>query len=58
MSIDSGMVKIADQSRINRREFVDKYRGQELDPMWLDKIAENEDGRGWKTFIEKHREKA
>jgi hypothetical protein len=22
--------------------------------MWLDKIAENEDGRGWKTFIEKH----
>jgi len=53
MSIDSGMVKIADQSRINRREFVDKYRGQELDPMWLDKIAENEDGRGWKTFIEK-----
>ena len=37
------MVKIADQSRINRREFVDKYRGQELDPMWLDKIAENEE---------------
>ena len=57
MSIDSGMVKLADQSRINRREFVDKYRGQELDPNWLDKIAK-EDGRGWKTFIEKHREKA
>jgi len=57
MSIDSGMVKLADQSRINRREFVEKYRGQELDPMWLDTIAK-EDGRGWKTFIEKHRDKA
>ena len=57
MSIDSGMVKLADQSRINRREFVEKYRGKELDPMWMENIA-LEDGRGWKTFIEKHSEKA
>jgi RNA polymerase primary sigma factor len=32
MSIDSGMVKLADQARINRREFIDEYRGYELDP--------------------------
>ncbi|MEM7243452.1 MAG: RNA polymerase sigma factor RpoD [Pseudomonadota bacterium] len=57
MQIDSGMVKLADQSRINRREFIDKYRGAELDPMWLDEIAK-EEGRGWKTFIEKHKGKA
>ena len=57
MSIDSGMVKLADQSRINRREFVDKYRGVELDPMWMENIAK-EEGRGWKTFIEKHSDKA
>jgi len=57
MSLDSGMVKLADQSRINRREFIDAYRGSELDPMWLDNIA-SKDGRGWTTFIEKHREKA
>ena len=57
MQIDSGMVKLADQSRINRREFVEKYRGLELDPMWMDNIAK-EDGRGWKTFIEKHSDKA
>jgi RNA polymerase primary sigma factor len=36
MSIDSQMVKLADQARINRREFVDAYRGEELDPTWLD----------------------
>lgn len=57
MTIDSGMVKLADQSRINRREFIDAYRGEELDPMWLDKIAKK-DGRGWKVFIEKYRTKA
>ncbi len=57
MSLDSGMVKLADQSRINRREFIEAYRGYELDPMWLDNIA-TKDGRGWGAFIEKHREKA
>ncbi len=57
MSLDSGMVKLADQSRINRREFIDAYRGHELDPMWLDEI-EARTGRGWTTFIEKYRDKA
>jgi RNA polymerase primary sigma factor len=52
MSIDSAMVKLADQARINRREFIDAYRGYELDPTWLDRMAEKE-GRGWQAFIEK-----
>ncbi len=57
MSLDSGMVKLADLSRINRREFIDAYRGRELDPMWMEDIAAMS-GRGWKVFIEKHSEKA
>ncbi len=32
MSINSGMVKLADAARINRREFIDEYQGYELDP--------------------------
>lgn len=52
MSIDSSMVKLADQARINRREFVDAYRGRELDPNWLDDMAEKS-GRGWQMLIEK-----
>ncbi|RVT84532.1 RNA polymerase sigma factor RpoD [Rhodobacteraceae bacterium CCMM004] len=52
MSIDSAMVKLADQARINRREFIEAYRGSELDPTWLDRIAEKP-GRGWQTFIER-----
>ena len=52
MSIDSSMVKLADQARINRREFIDEYRGAELDPTWLDRMGEKQ-GRGWQAFVEK-----
>ena len=57
MQIDSSMVKLADQARINRREFIDEYRGNELDPNWLDRMSEKT-GRGWKMFIERSFEKA
>ncbi|MGR3429543.1 RNA polymerase sigma factor RpoD [Sagittula sp.] len=56
MSIDSAMVKLADQARINRREFVDEYRGHELDPNWLERMAEKS-GRGWQMFIERSADK-
>jgi len=57
MSIDSAMVKLADQSRINRREFIEAYRGYELDPTWLDRMSEKT-GRGWATFNDRFRAKA
>ncbi len=52
MSIDSAMVKLADQARLNRREFIDAYRGRELDPNWLDDMAAKS-GRAWQSLIEK-----
>ncbi|SDW19002.1 RNA polymerase sigma factor RpoD [Litoreibacter albidus] len=56
MSIDSSMVKLADQARINRREFIDEYRGYELDPGWVDRIVAKT-GRGWSALMERSREK-
>ncbi|MDW3222444.1 MAG: RNA polymerase sigma factor RpoD [Paracoccaceae bacterium] len=56
MQIDSAMVKLADQARINRREFVDEYRGYELDPNWMERMAEKA-GRGWQMFIERSSDK-
>ena len=56
MSIDSSMVKLADQARINRREFIDEYRGHELDPNWMERMAEKS-GRGWQMFIERSTDK-
>ena len=56
MSIDSSIVKLADQARINRREFVEAYRGRELDPNWLEEMA-GKAGRGWQMFIERSTDK-
>ncbi len=56
VSIDSGMVKLADAARINRREFIDVYRGAELDPTWVERMMENK-GRGWQALFEKSRDK-
>jgi RNA polymerase primary sigma factor len=56
MQIDSAMVKLADQARINRKEFVDAYRGYELDPNWMERMGEKA-GRGWQMFIERSSEK-
>ncbi len=52
MQIDSSMVKLADQARINRREFVDAYKGRELDPTWLEEMGQKT-GRGWQALVER-----
>ncbi|MGV6840465.1 MAG: RNA polymerase sigma factor RpoD [Planktomarina sp.] len=56
MSLDSAMVKLADQARINRREFIEAYRGRELDPNWFAEMSEKP-GRGWKMFVERSADK-
>ena len=56
MAIDSSMVKLADQARINRREFIDEYRGCELDPAWCERMAAKS-GRGWQALMERSRDK-
>ncbi|WP_120501783.1 RNA polymerase sigma factor RpoD [Roseovarius sp. EL26] len=56
MQIDGAMVKLADQARINRREFIDEYRGRELDPNWLDDMSKKT-GRGWQMFMERSLDK-
>ncbi|WP_319824350.1 RNA polymerase sigma factor RpoD [Thalassovita sp.] len=56
MQIDSAMVKLADQARINRREFIDEYRGRELDPNWLDDMSQKS-GRGWQMLMERSSDK-
>ncbi|MCW9042230.1 MAG: RNA polymerase sigma factor RpoD [Pseudopelagicola sp.] len=56
MQIDSSMVKLADQARINRREFIEAYRGRELDPTWLEDMAQKP-GRGWQMFMERSTDK-
>ena len=56
MQIDSAVVKLADQARINRKEFVEAYRGRELDPNWLEEMGKRP-GRGWQMFVERSMDK-
>ncbi|MEO9518415.1 MAG: RNA polymerase sigma factor RpoD [Paracoccaceae bacterium] len=56
MQIDSSIVKLADQARINRKEFVESYRGRELDPNWMEEMS-GKPGRGWQMFIERSSDK-
>jgi RNA polymerase primary sigma factor len=56
MSINSGMVKLADAARINRQEFIQEYQGYELDPSWLERMGQKA-GRGWQALIERSHDK-
>ena len=51
MSLDGTMVKLADQARINRKEFIKEYLGSELDPAWIKRVGKIK-SRGWDTFVE------
>ncbi len=57
MTLDGGMVKLADQARVNRAEFLSEYRGAELEPGWLDRVARLK-SRGWDQLTSRHRERA
>ena len=45
-NIDSAFVKISDKARVNRKEFIQEYKGFELDETWLDRVAKLK-SRGW-----------
>ena len=50
MGLDGSLVKLADKSRINRKEFIEKYKGSELDPAWLENVSKLKT-RGWESFV-------
>ena len=57
MTLDGAMGKLADQARVNRQEFLEEYRGAELEPGWLDRVGRRK-SRGWEQLTSRHRDKA
>ena len=57
MALDGAMVKLADQARVNRQEFLNEYRGAELEPGWLDRVGRLK-SRGWDQLTTRYRDKA
>ncbi|MDZ7627391.1 MAG: RNA polymerase sigma factor RpoD [Parvularculaceae bacterium] len=52
MALEGKLVRLADNFGVNRRDFLNEYLGHELDPDWLEKMAQKT-GKGWKTFVTK-----
>ena len=53
--LEGKLLRFAEASQINRRSFLDEYRGRELDPDWIDGVARLP-GEGWKLFTERYPE--
>jgi RNA polymerase primary sigma factor len=51
--LEGQLLRFAETSKVARDDFLAEYRGHELDPTWMDRVA-HLPGRGWKTFTAKH----
>jgi RNA polymerase primary sigma factor len=56
-TLEGQLLRMAEQSKISRDEFLKEYRGFELDPNWMERVARLP-GRGWKTFVAKYFDQA
>ncbi|MBK0401123.1 RNA polymerase sigma factor RpoD [Limibaculum sp. M0105] len=54
MTLEGSLAKLADRCQVNRRDFINEYRGAELDPTWIDRIADLP-GKGWAKLVERER---
>ncbi|MDI2090632.1 RNA polymerase sigma factor RpoD [Commensalibacter oyaizuii] len=52
-SLEGSMLRMAERCKISRDDFLSKYHGYELNPDWLDAVA-NLPGKYWKLFVEKY----
>jgi RNA polymerase primary sigma factor len=54
MTLEGQLMKMADHHRVNRRDFIEEYRGSELDPGWIDRVGQLP-GKGWARMVEHER---
>ncbi|HVY13956.1 MAG TPA: RNA polymerase sigma factor RpoD [Rhodopila sp.] len=52
-TLEGQLMRMAEGCKVNREEFLKFYRGQELDPNWVEKVGKLP-GKGWKLFVAKH----
>jgi RNA polymerase primary sigma factor len=56
MTLEGQLMKIADQHKVNRRDFIEHYRGSELDPNWIERLA-TLPGKNWGKLLERERDR-
>jgi RNA polymerase primary sigma factor len=50
--LEGKLLRLADGCQIERDPFLRQYRGSELDPDWVERVAEQ--GQGWANFVVRH----
>ncbi|MBV8939623.1 MAG: RNA polymerase sigma factor RpoD [Alphaproteobacteria bacterium] len=55
MTLEGRILRLAEQRKVNRASFLERYLGHELDSRWLEKIARLTD-KHWKDFLTRHRD--
>jgi len=53
ISFEGKLLRMATNSKVKREDFLEEYRGDELDPSWLERVAALP-GRGWKRFATRY----
>ncbi len=52
-TLEGQLMRMAEGCKVSREEFLRSYRGNELDPNWVEKVNKLP-ARGWKLFVVKH----
>jgi RNA polymerase primary sigma factor len=51
--LEGQILRLAEGAKVSREEFLQHYRGREMDPNWLNDVGALP-GKGWKTFVQKY----
>ena len=51
--LEGQMLRMAESSKVSREDFLQQYRGHELDPTWMERISKLK-GKGWSNFTLKY----
>ena len=55
IGLEGRLLRLAVATKVKRTEFLEQYYGNELDPNWLNRVA-NLTGKGWKDFARKYKD--
>ncbi len=51
--LEGQVLRLAESQKVKREEFLQHWRGAELDPAWIERVGALA-GKGWKAFAQKH----
>lgn len=57
VGLEGRLLRLAMGAGVKREQFLEQYYNSELDPEWFDKLDQST-AKGWKKFLEKHKEEA